>query len=481
MDQNKTPLFDALKAYHGSGVVPFDVPGHKRGAGLPELAAFYGNTMLEADVNSMKCLDYLGNPVSVIAEAEALLADAYGADHGYFLVNGTSGGVQAMIMAACKPGDKIILPRNAHKSATNGLIASGAMPVYIHPHYHGVLGIALGITADAVAEAIAANPDAKAVFVINPTYFGCTSELEKIVQISHEAGMMVLVDEAHGAHFHFHDQMPLSAMAAGADMAAVSLHKTGGSLTQSSGLVLQGNRVSPKYLRNVITLNQTTSASYLLMTSLDVTRKNLATRGGAMLEHVLALSRYARTQINGIPGLRAPGPEMAGQEGIYSFDESKLLIDVTDLGISGFVAYDLLRDNHKIQMELGESSSVLAIISVGDTKASIDALIKALQDLSDTFEPDHKCSIVVERPEAVEVVMTPREAFYADKKTVHVHHALGCISGESVMVYPPGIPVVTPGERITTEVLRYMNYIRNQDTTITGVDDDTLTSIRVIE
>lgn len=275
MSQSRTPLLDAIKEYHREGVIPFDVPGHKHGKGVPELRAFLGETVMQVDVNSMKCLDNLSNPTGIIAEAESLLADAYNADEAFFLVNGTSAGVQAMIMSVCRPGEKLILPRNAHKSATNGLIMSGANPIYIHPEFHEKYGIALGVEVDDIRRTILNNKDAKAIFLINPTYYGSTSDLRSIVTLAHEHDMAVLVDEAHGAHLHFHNELPMSAMEAGADMAAVSLHKTGGSLTQSSALLMKGNRTNGKYIRKIINLNQTTSASYLLMTSLDVARKKI--------------------------------------------------------------------------------------------------------------------------------------------------------------------------------------------------------------
>ncbi|MDR3164162.1 MAG: aminotransferase class I/II-fold pyridoxal phosphate-dependent enzyme, partial [Synergistaceae bacterium] len=273
MDQNSAPLHEALERYRGNRVVPFDVPGHKQGRGTPELTEFLGRQCLSVDVNSMKPLDNLSHPTSVIRDAEALAAEAFGAQRAFFMVGGTTSAVQAMIMSVCKSGDSIIIPRNVHKSAINALILCGVNPVYVDPGVHSDLGISLGMTPSGVEAAVRANPSAKAVFVNNPTYYGICPDMEKITNIAHSAGMAVLADEAHGTHFYFGDDMPLPAIRAGADMSAISMHKTGGSLTQSSLLLAGGGRVSPDYVRTIINLTQTTSASYLLMSSIDIARK----------------------------------------------------------------------------------------------------------------------------------------------------------------------------------------------------------------
>ncbi len=480
MSQFRTPILDALKDYHDEGVTPFDVPGHKHGRGNPELTEFLGRKVMQVDVNSMKCLDNLSNPTGVIAESEQLLASAYGADEAFFLVNGTSAGVQAMIMSVCKPDDKVILPRNAHKSATNGLIMSGARPVYIQPEFSSEYGITLGINTDDVRAAVQKNPDAKAVFLMNPTYYGSTSDLKEIVNIAHEYNMVVLVDEAHGAHLHFHDALPVSAMQAGADMAAVSLHKTGGSLTQSSALVKKGSRVSGKYIRKVINLNQTTSASYLLMSSLDVARKNLATRGEYMIEEVLNHCKAARLEINRIDGLQCFGFENFNASGTPTFDTTKLVVNVAGIGLTGFRVYDILRDSYKIQVELGDTGNILAIVSLGDSHKSLAILVEALREISnDTFKTNKKMNVSL-KPCDLELSLSPREAFYASKEKIALSEALGRISGESIMAYPPGIPIITPGELISDEVIDYLEFLKSEETMITDMDDPDLNTIKVI-
>ncbi len=279
----------------------------------------------------MKPLDNLGHPVSVIKEAEEVAADAFGAHHAFFMVNGTTSAVQAMIMSVCKQGDKIIMPRNVHKSAINALIISGAIPVYVNPGVNKELGIPLGMSIDEVKKAIACNPDAKAIFVNNPTYYGICSDLRTITELAHRHGMAVLADEAHGTHFYFGDNMPFSAMAAGADMEAVSMHKTGGSLSQSSFLLIN-DRLSVGHVRQIINLTQTTSGSYLLLSSLDISRRNLALDGKNIFTKVVSLADYARDEINKIGGYNAFSVELINGDSVFDFDRTKLSVHTREIG-----------------------------------------------------------------------------------------------------------------------------------------------------
>ena len=474
------PLIEAMMQYDQRDVVPFDVPGHKHGRGTKELVDFFGEKVMRIDVNSMKCLDNIGNPVGVIKEAQQLMADAYDADHAFFLTNGTSSGVQAMIMSACQAGDKVILPRNAHKSAINALILGGITPVYVQPEMNTRLGIAMGVTVEKIKEAIALHPDAKAVFLINPTYYGAASALKEITELCHKHDMAVLVDEAHGAHLHFHDELPMSAMEAGADMSAVSLHKTGGSLTQSSALLLKGDIIDKDRVKTILNLTTSTSASYLLMASLDGARKILATRGEKMLTDTLELSRRARAEINAIEGLYAFSTELIDAHGVYAFDETKLSINVTGIGLTGFEVYDILRDEYNIQMELGDINNVLAIISLGDTKQALCALVSALKDISVKYKkPEFDCQVKpLKNPE---VVIIPRDAFYMQKKILPLADSVGEIAGEYIMAYPPGIPVLSPGERITKEIIDYIEVLKTQKSVLTDNHDPSGEFIKVLK
>ena len=304
MDQSRAPIHETLGKFRKKRVVPFDVPGHKRGRGNKELKDFLGETCVGIDVNSMKPLDNLCHPVSVIKEAEQLAAEAFGAAHAFLMVGGTTSAVQTMILSVCKRGDKIILPRNVHRSVINAMVLCGAVPVYVNPDVDQRLGIALGMKVSQVEEAIKENPDAVAIFVNNPTYYGICSDIRSIVKLAHDNEMYVLADEAHGTHFYFGENLPIDAISAGADMAAVSMHKSGGSLTQSS-ILLIGKELHEGYVRQIINLTQTTSASYLLLSSLDISRRNLALRGREIFAQVMDLAEYARKEISHIGGYYA--------------------------------------------------------------------------------------------------------------------------------------------------------------------------------
>ena len=479
VDQDRTPLFDAVKKYVEDKVVQFHVPGHKQGRGIPELADYIGERVLQMDANGMEDLDYANNPTGVIYESEKLLAYAYGAQNAYFLVNGTTAGVQAMIMSACDPGDKIIIPRNAHKSTIGGIILSGVMPVYIQPEINEQLGIAMGVTVESVKKAIRENPHAKAVFLINPTYYGVASDLKSIVRVAHRHGMAALVDEAHGAHMCFHDDFPLTAMEVGADMSAASMHKTSGSMTQSSVLLLRSNFIAPEKVKQVLNLTCTSSASYLLMCSLDVARRQLATKGDDMLENVLQLARWARKEINGIKGLYAFGRELASTPGCFDFDETKLGINVRGLGYTGYEMESILRKKYNIQIELSDIYNILAIVSLGDRKEDLEALVLALQDIA-TKSGTRELKGPINIPDNPKMIVSPRDAFYSTKKAVVLEDSIGEIAGEMVMAYPPGIPVICMGERINRDIIDYIKILKEEKCELQGTADPHADYIRVL-
>lgn len=479
IDQRKTPLFDAVKSYVEEKIIPFHVPGHKQGRGIQELRDYIGERALQIDVNGMEGLDYANNPKGVIYEAERLMAYAFGAEHAYFLVNGTTVGVQAMIMSACEPGDKIIIPRNAHRSTIGGIILSGAVPIYVQPEINERLGIAMGVSVESIKKAIRENPHAKAVFMINPTYYGVASDMKSIVRVAHRHDMAVLVDEAHGAHMSFHDDFPLTAMEVGADMSAASLHKTSGSMTQSSVLLLRSNIVSAEKLKEVLDLTYTTSASYLLMCSLDIARKQLATKGSDMLEETLRLARWARKEINKIDGLYAFGKELVGTKGCFDFDETKLGINVSGLGYTGYQMESKLRKEYKIQIEMSDLYNILAIVSIGDTQETLEALVNALKDIASKTEKVEckKASIIPQNPK---MIVSPRDAFYSAKKYVRLDDSDGEIAGEMVMAYPPGIPVICMGERITQDIIDYIKMLKEEKCELQGTADPAVEYIRVL-
>ena len=476
--QKSAPVYEALERFRRQRVVPFDVPGHKRGRGNPELVKLLGEQCVSLDVNSMKRLDNLCHPVSVIMEAEQLAADAFGAVHAYFMVGGTTSAVQSMVLTACKLGDKIIMPRNVHRSAINALVLCGAEPVYVDPDVDSHIGIALGMETADVEAAIKAHPDATAVFVNNPTYYGICSDLRSIVKVAHEHGMMVLVDEAHGTHLSFHEGLPVSAMEAGADMAAISMHKSGGSLTQSS-LLLLNEHVNPRYVEQVINLTQTTSASYLLLSSLDISRRNLALRGRESFEKVRQMAEYAREEINSIGGYYAYGKDLVNGSSIFDYDVTKLSVYTRDIGLTGIEVYDLLRDEYDIQIEFGDIGNILAYISIGDRIQDIERLVGALEDIKRLYSKPvsrlHNAEYITPI-----VAATPQKAFYSDKKLIPIRETPGKICGEFVMCYPPGIPILAPGEMVTEEIVDYILFAKEKGCSMQGPEDGTLERLNVL-
>lgn len=469
LDQGRAPVYEALENMRNNKLVPFDVPGHKRGKGNPALTAFLGEKCMSVDVNSTKYLDSLGHPTGIIKDAEEIAAEAFGAAHAFFMVGGTTSSIQAMILSSVRKGEKLILPRNVHQSIINALVICGAIPVYVNPQSSERLGIALGMSLQDVADTIRANPDAKAVFVNNPTYYGICSNLQAIVELAHAHGLRVLVDEAHGAHFSFGQGLPVSGMKAGADMASVSMHKSGGSLTQSSFL-LMGKEVNADYVRQVVNLTQTTSASYLLLASLDISRRTLALNGKDIFEKVKSLSQYARDEINAIGDYYVYSTEIINGDSVYDFDATKLSVNTYGLGLAGIEVHDLLHDEYDIQIEFGDLGNFLAYISIGDKTKNLERLIGALAEIRRLYRRKPSAAIRHDYL-APQVVLTPQEAFYAPRKSVPLHQSVGEICCEFLMTYPPGIPILAPGERITQDILNFIRSSKEKGCVITGPQD----------
>ena len=477
--QERAPVYEALEKFGKMRVVPFDVPGHKRGRGNPELARLLGEKCVSMDVNSMKPLDNLCHPVSVIREAEQLAADAFGAANAFLMVGGTTSAVQSMILSSVKAGEKVILPRNMHRSVMGALVLCGAVPVYVNPDCDARLGIPLGIRLEQLEETIARTPDAKAVLVNNPTYYGICSDMRGIVKLAHAHGMKVLADEAHGTHFYFGEGLPLSAMAAGADMAAVSMHKSGGSLTQSS-LLLTGPAVNADYVRQIINLTQTTSASYLLLSSLDISRRNLALRGREAFAGVIELAEYAREEINDAGGWYAFGKELKNGGSVFDFDATKLSVHTLDVGLAGIEVYDILRDEYDIQIEFGDLGNILAYLSIGDRKRDVERLVSALSEIRRLYAKD-RAGMMDNEYIAPDVAVTPQFAFYSPKECLPIRDTAGRICTEFVMCYPPGIPILAPGERVTKEIIDYILYAKDKGCQLTGPEDAAIERLNVLK
>ncbi|AZU61371.1 aminotransferase class I/II-fold pyridoxal phosphate-dependent enzyme [Neobacillus mesonae] len=484
MSQNQTPLFSGLLQHAKRNPIQFHIPGHKKGAGIdPEFRQFIGDNALSIDLINIGPLDDLHHPKGMIKQAQELAAKAFGADHTFFSVQGTSGAIMTMVMAVCGPGEKIIVPRNVHKSVMSAIVFSGAIPVFIHPEIDEKLGISHGITTDSVEKALEQHPDAKAVLVINPTYFGVSADLKKIVEIAHSYHIPVLVDEAHGVHIHFHDELPLSAMQAGADMAATSVHKLGGSMTQSSVLNVKEGLVSVKHVQSILSMLTTTSTSYLLLASLDVARKQLAVKGRDLIDKTIRLAGTMRKRINEIDHLYCAGEEILGSKAAYDYDPMKLIISVKDLGLTGYEVEKWLREKHNIEVELSDLYNILCIVTFGDTEYEADQLVNALKDLSLEFE--HRAAktepVEVLLPEIPVLALTPRDAFYSETEVVPFEESAGRIIAEFVMVYPPGIPIIIPGEIMTKENLHYIKKNLEAGLPVQGPEDDDLKTIHVIK
>ncbi|CAM5188996.1 Arginine decarboxylase OS=Ureibacillus acetophenoni OX=614649 GN=SAMN05877842_101328 PE=3 SV=1 [Ureibacillus acetophenoni] len=483
MSQLETPLFDALLKHRNRQPIQFHIPGHKKGQGMdPAFREFVGDNVLSIDLINIAPLDDLHSPKGVIKEAQKLAAEAFGADHTFFSIQGTSGAIMTMILTVVGPGDKIIVPRNVHKSTMSAIVLAGAIPIFIAPEIDTEYGISHGISAESVERALNTYPDAKAVLVINPTYYGFAADLKKIVDVAHERSVPVIVDEAHGVHIKFHDELPISAMEAGADMAATSVHKLGGSMTQSSVLNVREGLVSINRIQSVFSMLTTTSTSYPILASLDCARRQLAVNGHELIDESIRLAKDARKRINKIPHLKCAGREKLNSSATYDMDPTKLLISVKDLGITGHQAEEWLRQNANIEVELSDLYNILCIITLGDTKKEVNLLINALQRMSQAF--DSEASIVeslVRVPDIPALAMSPRNAFYSQTEMMPLKDSAGYICSEFIMVYPPGIPIFIPGEIITEENIKYIQMNIDAGLPVQGPEDPSLKTIRVIK
>jgi arginine/lysine/ornithine decarboxylase len=475
---HRVPLVEVLRQYQQAGTVPFSCAGHKLGGGADgELVAMLGAELFRADV----WLDTTSHDRALRA-AEALAADAWGADRCFFLGNGSSSGNHAFLLATLDPGDEVIVARDLHKSMLAALILTGARPVYVAPRLHPELGIAVGVHPDDVAAALDAHPAAKLVAVVSPSYFGVAADLPAITRAAHARDVAVYVDEAWGPHFGFHPQLPVAAMAAGADGAVTSTHKMLSSLSQSSILNLRGARVPAGRVAAAVRLTQTTSPLVPLVASIDACRRQMALGGRQLLDRTLGLAADARRRLSMLPGLRVLDAE-ALDLGPRRLDPTKLVIDVAGLGLSGLAAERALRERFAIAPEGSDLSSVILFLTIGDTAASVDQLVGGFTALCaeravvDAGAPPRSSGAAIGPGTQA---MTPRDAFFAPARAVPLARAAGEVAAELVTPYPPGIPVLAPGEVITDDKLDYLAGGRANGMYVCGPADPSLATIRVV-
>ena len=481
----RAPLAEAVLHYAGLGVTPFHTPGHKGGRGAhPLLRRFFSEEGLRADVSLSAELDDLHAPTGCLRAAQELAAEAYGADAAYFMVNGTTGAVHTMLMAALAPGDHLLVPRNAHRSIVGAMVLMGVRPVYMQPEIDTRLGIAMGVSLRTVQEAVRKHPEARAALLVYPTYYGVAAELPAIAEFLHAHDRLLLVDGAHGAHFAFAEELPPSAMAAGADLSAESTHKLLGSLTQTSMLLARGGRISADRIRAASGILQSTSPNEILLASLDAARLQMVEEGRERLAAVIRLTGDLRRRINGIPGLWSFGTEYMGAPGRMALDPTKLTVQVMGLGMTGFAAEEELR-RRSIACELADARNVLFLLSYADGVREAQRLFAALREMAACCAP--KCTArgagaaaYRTLPPIPVTVLSPREAYFARRERTAVESAAGRIAAETILFYPPGIPVLTPGDRIDGETLAYLRAMRAIGARVVGAADASLQTLMVI-
>ncbi|EPZ52813.1 aminotransferase class I/II-fold pyridoxal phosphate-dependent enzyme [Alicyclobacillus acidoterrestris] len=482
MNHHETPLFTALKDHIARDPIQFHIPGHKRGRGMNNVFRdFIGTNALEMDLINIAPLDDLHHPTGPIKAAQELAASAFRADSTFFSVQGTSSAIVAMIMSAVKPGDKILVPRNIHKSVLTALIITGAHPIFLHPKLDETFGIAHGLSVESIKDALTQHSDIRAVLVTNPTYFGVACDLKRIVEISHAFGVPVLVDEAHGTHTYFHDSLPLSAMAAGADIAATSVHKLGGSLVGASILNVRSGIIDPLHVQVIMSMLTTTSTSYLMLASLDAARQDLVLHGRERFERAIQMANRIRDEINGIPGLRCLDKRVLQDSATYQIDATKLTISVKDLGIRGYDVELMLRKEFNIEVELSDLYNILCIFTGSETENDMAQLVRGLRFIAEGFSKYSRTpEVSVKLPPLPVLQITPREAFYAKTKRVRLSEAVGETIAETIMVYPPGIPILLPGEMVTQEAIDFTEENLRAGLPVQGTDDPEIQYVKVV-
>ena len=484
LDQNKTPLFDAIMTYDSKRPAYFRIPGHRYEKGInPRWREVVGDKIFGFDLTETPLCDDLHNASGAIKQAEDLASELWGSDYTHFLVNGSTCGNQVAVITTAVAGQKVCIPRNAHKSALMGLILGGAKPVYIAPYIEEEWGLQGGITKEQAEKMFEENPDCRGMMVVSPSYYGITSNIKELAEVCHRHNAILMVDEAHGAHCYFSDELPGGAIAQGADIAVQSIHKVTGSLTQSSMIHVKSKLVDRAQLEANLHLVQSTSPNYVLMTSLDMARHYMATEGHMMIERAFELARETRAQINELRGIRcATKEDLEGKAGIYRLDETRLTINASEIGLTGFALKEMLFNEYNIDLELADYRNALAIVTFANEKEDMQVLVNALKDIAERFKNGQPIPAARKLPAQPEFVITPREAYFAqNKRRIAWEDCRGHVMAEYIAPYPPGIPLIYQGERMSDDVWEYLNEVKLRKGHIHGPSDANLDTVLVVD
>jgi len=479
---NYKPLLDAMEKYRKAKVYPLHTPGHKGGRGADaDLSALLGAKALAVDVSLMSELDDIHHPTTYIKEAQNLAADLYGADRSFFAPNGTTGAIHAMVLGALNPGDKILIPRNAHRSVVGAVILAGLKPVYLLPAYDEDWSLSLQVTAKQMAEVMDREPDIKGVLITSPNYYGMAADVKAIAKVVHGHGAVLLVDEAHGPHLGFSTMLPPSALQSGADAAAQSTHKILGALTQCSMLHIKGSGINGDHMAAAMSLVTTTSPNYLLLGSLDGARSQMAAKGKELVEQAVKAAEKLRRTLESVQGIKVLGKEIIGKGGVAALDVTKVTANVQGLGITGIRAGELLR-KAGIAVELVDPANVLFLVTYADANREFPEICQRIAAVLNQGRKAEKASLTIPRlPDIPEQKLIPREAFFAQGETIAFAQSIGRISKEQISFYPPGIPVLVPGEIITKEIIAYCRSMLALGLPISGPVSENLATIEVIK
>ncbi len=482
--QPTAPYLDAVVAYGFRGSTRFHVPGHKAGAGAdPGLLSAIGLDALMLDVpQDIEGID-LGESPTPYERAERLAAQAYGAGRSWFLTNGATQGNHALCLALAPLGARCIVQRNSHASIVDGLVLSGGHPAFVAPEYEQELGMAQGVTPEGLARAIEDAPDARVAFIVSPTYYGMVADVAGCARVCDEAGVALVVDQAWGPHFGFHPDVPPSALAQGADAILTSTHKIVGSLTQSAMLhVAEGGRVDADLVARTLRLMRSTSPSSLLMASLDAGRRQLAVHGEALMSRTLRRVARTREAVAAVPGCAVVGEDLVGTPGVVDWDPMRLVIDVRETGRTGYEVAAALRASYDIHVELATQATMVLVLGIAQPEEDLERFAHDLGQTVRRIERAGETSPLVRPLSALryEVVVPPRDAFLGRAEVVDVDAAVGRISAEAIAGYPPGIPALLPGERITDEVIAYLRELTSAGARLHGASDPSFATINVL-